>query len=209
MSSTHESYAHLADGRPIYYFEEGAGPPFLYLHASSRNADTARGMFEKLRDRFHCISLDRAGYRRSGALDRLTTVEEQVEAIAVVHRACTAEPAWVFGRSGGGNWAVAYAVVHPDRVRGLVLMEPGLLSAIPPGSRSPVTVAMMETVAPLFGAGRLREAIEAFIKVLRPELSPEALAEGVAARGAAGVQLVPDALRVGTTHPTSTGAEGG
>jgi pimeloyl-ACP methyl ester carboxylesterase len=58
-------------------------------------------MFETLRDRFHCISLDRVGYRRSGTLDRLTTVEEQVEAIAVVHGACTQAPAWVFGHSAG------------------------------------------------------------------------------------------------------------
>jgi pimeloyl-ACP methyl ester carboxylesterase len=98
-------------------------------------------MFERLRGRFHCISLDRAGYRRSGAPDHFTTMEEQVEAIATVHRACTAEPGWVFGHSGGGNWALAYAVMHPDRVRGLVLMEPALhavsrhravLPALPP-----------------------------------------------------------------------------
>jgi pimeloyl-ACP methyl ester carboxylesterase len=138
-------------------------------------------MFEQLHDRFHCISLDRAGYRCSGALDRLTTMEEQVEAIAVVHRACTAEPAWVFGHSGGGNWAVAYALAHPDRVRGLVLMEPALHAVFPPQSRPPGVATVVETVGPLFRAGRFDEAIAAFLGVLRPELSPEALDEAVAA----------------------------
>jgi pimeloyl-ACP methyl ester carboxylesterase len=182
MSSARESYAHLADGRPVYYFEEGAGPPFIYLHASTTSADIAQGMFETLRDRFHCISLDRLGYRRSAALDRVTTLGEQVEAIAVVHRACTSEPAWIFGWSAGGNWAVAYALAHPDRVRGLVLMEPALYSAIPADSRSPGTVAMIETVGPLFRVGRLREAIEGFQRALNPELSPEVLAERAAER---------------------------
>ena len=42
MSSFQESYAHLADGRAIYYFEEGAGPPFLYLHGGAGSAEGER-----------------------------------------------------------------------------------------------------------------------------------------------------------------------
>jgi 3-oxoadipate enol-lactonase len=177
MSGLHESYTHLADGRPIYYFEEGSGPPFLYLHASTLSAESARPVFPFLRERFHCISLDRVGYRRSGALDRATTMEEQVEGVAVVHSACTAEPAWVFGHSGGGNWAVAYAVLHPDRVRGLVLMEPALHAVFPPGGRPPGSAAIVEEVGPLFGAGRLHEAIPQFLAILNPGLSSEAADE--------------------------------
>jgi lipase len=137
-------------------------------------------MLPFLRDRFRCISLDRVGYRRSGPLDRLTTMEEQVEGVAVVHSACTAEPAWVFGHSGGGNWAVAYAVVHPDLVRGLVLMEPALYSVFPPGGRLPGIAVMIEEVAPLFGAGRLHEAIPRFMRILNPDLSLEAADERAA-----------------------------
>jgi pimeloyl-ACP methyl ester carboxylesterase len=126
--------------------------------------------------------LDRVGYRHSGALDRVTTLDEQVEAIAVVHSTCTSDPAWVFAYSSGGNFAVAYAVANPDRVRGLVLMEPALYSAVPAGSRSPGTVAMIESIGPLFRAGRLREGIEGFQRIIHSELSPEALAERVAER---------------------------
>jgi pimeloyl-ACP methyl ester carboxylesterase len=195
MSDFQGSYAHLADGRPIYYFEKGTGPPFLYSHASVGSADSAQGMFEQLHDRFHCIALDRAGYRHSGRLDRLTTMEEQVEAIAVVHRACTAEPAWVFGHSGGGNWALAYAVAHPDLVRGLVLMEPALHAVFPPGDRPPGVATIVETVSPLFRAGRLPEAIAAFLGVLHPDLSPKELDEQVtgilASNGRAGWESLP------------------
>jgi len=134
-------------------------------------------MFETLGDRFRCIALDRMGYHRSGTLDRVTTLAEQVEAMAVVHRACTSDPAWVFGHSAGGNWAVAYALAHPDQVCGLVLMEPALYSVFPAGDRSPGVAAMIETVGPLFRAGRLHEAVAQFMGVLRPELTPEALEE--------------------------------
>jgi pimeloyl-ACP methyl ester carboxylesterase len=180
MSNARESYAHLADGRPIYFFEEGTGPPFLYVHASTDIADGARGMFESLRDRFRCISLDRVGYHRSGTLGRVTTLEEQVEAIAAVHSACTSEPVWVFGHSAGGNWAVAYALAHPQKACGLVLMEPALYSIISPGRRSPGVIAMIESVGPLFRAGRLHEAVTEFMGIIQPELSPKALAERVA-----------------------------
>lgn len=180
MSNLQESYAHLADGRPIYFFQEGAGEPFLYVHMSTGRAENAQGMFGLLRDRFHCIALDRAGYHRSGALDRLTTMEEQVAAIAAVHDACTAEPAWVFGHSGGGTWSIAYALAHPDRVRGLILYEPALHGVFPPEGRPPGVSATIETVAPLFRAGRLHEAVSSFERVMHPELSPAAAGERAA-----------------------------
>jgi pimeloyl-ACP methyl ester carboxylesterase len=65
-------------------------------------------------------------------------------------------------------------------VRGLVLMEPAFYAAVPPGSRSPGSVTMIESVGPLFLAGRLDEAVTQFWSVLHPELSPQALAERVA-----------------------------
>jgi pimeloyl-ACP methyl ester carboxylesterase len=177
MSNAQGSYAHLADGRPIYYCEEGAGPPLLFAHGSGCDADDARPLFQVLRDRFRCIALDRAGYHRSGWLDRLTTLEEQVEALAVVHSACTLDPLWLLSHSAGGNFAVAYAVAHPDRVRGLLLFEPPLLAVFPAGSRPSGAAAMIEIVAPLFRAGRIHEGIAQFWGTFDPELSPEALDE--------------------------------
>jgi pimeloyl-ACP methyl ester carboxylesterase len=144
---------------------------------STGSAENAQGVFSILRDRFRCIALDRVGYRRSGTLDRLTTREEQVEAIAAVHGACTAEPAWVFGHSGGGTWSVAYALAHPDRVRGLVLYEPALYGVFAPEDRPPGVSAMIETVAPVFRTGPLHEAMSQFSRALNPELSPQAADE--------------------------------
>lgn len=174
-SDSQESYAQLSDERSIYYFEEGAGPPLLYVHAATDTADGARGVFKTLRNHFQCIALDRVGYHRSGRLDRVTTLEEQVEAIGAVHRACTEEPAWLFGHSSGGNYAIAYALAYPKQVCGLVLIEPALYAVIPNGSRSPGVTAMIETVGPLFRDGRIHDAIEKFMGIIHPELSAETL----------------------------------
>ena len=181
MSSRQESYAHLSDGRPVYFFEEGAGPPLLYVHGGAGDAESARPMFEVLRDRFHCIALDRVGYHRSGALDRVTTLEEQVEAISAVHNACTSDPLWVFSHSAGGNFAIAYAVACPDQVRGLVLMEPPLFAVFPAQDRPPGVAAMMERIVPLLRAGRIEESVEEFFRIHNPEMSPKALAEQLSA----------------------------
>ena len=124
------------------------------------------------------------GYRRSGAFDRATTLEEQVEAIAVVHSASTADSLWLLSHSSGGNFAVA-CVAHPDQVRGLVLMEPALYAVFPPGSRPPGVAAMIETVGPLLREGRIDEGIKQFWRVLAPDISPEALAERLSPDGRA------------------------
>ena len=177
MPSFRESYAYLADGRAVYYFEEGAGYPFLYVHGGAGDAQSARPMVQVLRDRFRCIALDRVGYHRSGALDRVTTLEEQVEAIAVVHRACTSDPLWILSHSAGGNFAAAYAVAYPNHVRGLVFMEPALYAVFRVGDRPPGIAAMIETVGPLLRQGRIREGIAQLIGILDPELSPDAVDE--------------------------------
>jgi len=177
MSHFQESHARLSNGRSVYFYEEGAGPPFLFVHGGAGSADYMRAMTEILRDRFRCIALDRIGYRRSGSLDRITTLEEQGEAILGVHRACTSDPLWVFGHSSGGNFAIAYALAYPERVRGLVLMEPALYQAIPPEDRSLGLSTMIDTVGPLLRAGRINEGVEQFSRFLHPEISPEALAK--------------------------------
>jgi pimeloyl-ACP methyl ester carboxylesterase len=97
--------------------------------------------------------------------------------VPTVHSACTSDPIWIFGWSSGGNYAVAYAIAHPNRVRGLALMEPALLAVFPAGSRPPAVSAQIETVVPLFRAGRIHEGIAQFIGTMDPELSSEALDE--------------------------------
>ena len=180
MSRFQESYTHLSDGRAVYFLEEGAGPPFLFVHGGMGDADVARPMFGALRDRFRCIALDRIGYHRSGSLDRVTTLEEQVEAIAEVHSACTSDPLWIFGHSSGGNYSVAYTIAHPNKVRGMVLMEPALYGVFSEESRPPGVIAMIETVVPLLGAGNIDEGIEHFFRTIQPQYSDEVLAEALA-----------------------------
>ena len=87
----------------------------------------------------------------------------------------------MFGHSARGKLGGhLYALAHPERVRGLVLMEPAFYAAVPASSRSPGLATMIESVGPLLLAGQLHKAVTQFWSVLHPELWPEALAERVA-----------------------------
>jgi pimeloyl-ACP methyl ester carboxylesterase len=119
-----------------------------------------------MQGRFHCISLDRLGYRRSAHLDQNTTPEQQASAIEAVHHAVTSEAAWVFGHSSGCNFALAFALACPDSVKGLILMEPALYAIYPPEQKPPEVERMENDAMPLFQQGQVEKGWDQFIEAI-------------------------------------------
>src|SRR5262245_36898983 len=113
---------HTPDNKELYYCTNGTGPELLLLHGAW--PVHFKPLVELLSPHYNCITFDRLGFNSSARLDRNTTVEEQVTAIEAVHKSVTSAPVWVFGWSSGGNFALAYALFRPDRVKGLILVEP-------------------------------------------------------------------------------------
>lgn len=122
----------MTDGQGIYWEESGSrsGIPLLYLHGGPGAGLGGRGYVTKADpSRFRIIGLDQRGCGRSVPLacdpdhdlDANTTarliadLEELREHLGV--------EAWVLnGVSWGSTLAIAYAQVHPERVRGVVAM---------------------------------------------------------------------------------------
>jgi pimeloyl-ACP methyl ester carboxylesterase len=152
----------MADKREIYYETEGSGPPLMMVHGAIGGAGAFSAMIGILSEGYQCISFDRLGYYRSTHLDRDTTPEEQAAAMCAVHHSVTSEPAWVFGHSSGGNHALAYALFHPDSVRGLVLMEPALYAIYPPEEMPPEVERMKHVAMPLFKQGEVENGWDEF-----------------------------------------------
>jgi pimeloyl-ACP methyl ester carboxylesterase len=163
------------DQRAVYYQTTGSGPEVLLVHGG------LPAYFDELVDvlspHYRCIAFDRLGFRRSARLSRNTTVGEQVMAIAAVHRCVTTAPAWVFGYSSGGNFALAYALSHPDRVRGLLLVEPALYAIYPPEQTPPAVERMQNVAMPLFQQGQLEQGWQAFGAAVFPSWSWPPLSE--------------------------------
>ena len=127
-----------SDGAEIFYRVAGSGPPLLlctasfstHLHWSVNEPDLA--------PHARVVTWDYRGHGRSEAPPEPEryTLDQVVADLAAVHDAAApGEPAFVGGLSVGGLVSLSYALAHPERVRGLLLLNTG------PGFRNPKALA--------------------------------------------------------------------
>ena len=116
------------DAAELYYEIRGAGPPVLLIMGATGDGGHFEELADLLADEFTVITYDRRGNGRSPvpAGWETTSPEEQAEDAAALLDALGTGPAAVFGTSGGGNYALCLTIRYPERVRGLIMHEPGL-----------------------------------------------------------------------------------
>lgn len=120
----------LAAGVRTYVAEAGSGAPLLFLHGAPDSADLWAEVIDRLSDRFHCLAADLPGFGRSVApadLDyslenQARWVEELVTALGIT------EPLTVVMHDFGGHFGLAWAIRHPEQVRGLVISNTNFFS---------------------------------------------------------------------------------
>lgn len=115
-------------GRRVGYRLSGADtrPALLYLHATP-GSRAALGDYEPdlLEERGICaVAVDRPGYGETDPLDDLDLLARAQDAVAVAGHLGMARFA-VQGTSGGGPYALACAVLMPDRVQAVILTSAG------------------------------------------------------------------------------------
>lgn len=132
-----------SSGRRVHVVTLGDGPPVVHLHGTNTSslshlmlAALASGTRSYLVDRPGCGLSDpdsfRAGHFREYALDFVGDVLDALDLESTI----------LVGASGGGIWATWYALAHPERVRGLVM-----LGSVPtlPGGRAPLPLRLAAT----------------------------------------------------------------
>ncbi len=118
------------DGVEIAYQRWGAGPIVVCLHAIGHGARDFETLAGLVGDRCEIIALDWPGQGRSG-VDRLpASAERYCDLLEGFSDALGLERFVLFGNSIGGAAAIVYADRHPERVRGLVLSNPGGLAPV-------------------------------------------------------------------------------
>lgn len=124
------------NGVDLYFEEHGDGLPVLGIHGTpSASVLWAEAALE-LAMHGRCIVYDRRGFYRSAPLtpfDRLDLLDHVDDAAALL-AALHAGPAVVIGRSTGGLIALEFARHFPDKVKGLVLLEPAVFTLDPKAS---------------------------------------------------------------------------
>ena len=130
-------------GPPVHVVTAGDGPPMVHLHGTNTSSlshlmllGRGPGTRSYLVDRPGCGLSDpesfRPGHFREFAVG---WVGDVLDALGV-------DATFLVGASGGGIWATWYALAHPERVRGLVM-----LGSVPtlPGGRAPLPLRLAAT----------------------------------------------------------------
>lgn len=111
------------EGGQLFYVVEGRGQPVILLHGGfmdHRMWDRQAAAFAR---QHQVIRYDMRGHGRSPAS---TAPYDPAEDVAAILAHLGIERAHVVGLSMGGSFAIDFAILHPQRVRSLVLAEPGL-----------------------------------------------------------------------------------
>ncbi|HWW24440.1 MAG TPA: alpha/beta hydrolase [Caulobacter sp.] len=108
------------EGGKVAYETCGSGPKALVLlHDGILDGSAFDAAWPKLCARFKVARYDRRGYGASAAA---TTPYDAVADLEAVMKAAGLEHAVLLGSSSGGGIAVDFALTHPDKVDGLVLV---------------------------------------------------------------------------------------
>ena len=129
-------------GGGVHLLERGAGPPVVLLHGTRDPAGFFLPLLNELHG-VHAIAPDRPGVGLSDPID-LPQARYRESAVAWLDRLLDTlelDTTALLGHSGGGVWALWYALAHPDRVERLVLLGVPTL----PKTRCPLPIRMVGT----------------------------------------------------------------
>jgi 3-oxoadipate enol-lactonase len=122
------------DGVAVHYFHTGAttlpdrvpplgqGELLLFLHDAGGNGNLFRHQLDYFGGRHSAVAPDLPGHGRSGATEGLGTFDAHVAFVSSFADRLALRPFVFVGVGLGGAVALEYALRHPERVRGLVLV---------------------------------------------------------------------------------------
>lgn len=114
------------DGIRLHYIEKGRGRPVVLLHGNGAMVEdfVTSGVIDRMAETHRVIALDRPGFGYSARpRDRLWTANAQADLLRKALARLGADRPILVGHSWGTLVAVAFALRHPNEVRGLVLMS--------------------------------------------------------------------------------------
>ena len=138
-------------GGPVHYVDHGGeGTPLVLLHGLGGSRLNWMAVAPGLARRHRVYALEYIGHGLTPAAGRKANLSGHRLVIDRFLEKVVGEPATLVGNSTGGHLAVMEAALRPERVRGLVLVDPAV--PIPPGHLALPRVAAL-ALAPLMVRG--------------------------------------------------------
>lgn len=111
------------DGGTIRGHRAGEGRPALLLHGGAAIPDYLGPCAERLDGLFETVRYTQRGTPPSEAPPPYTIESHTADALAVLDH-FGLERAWAIGHSWGGHLALHLAIAHPERIEGLLCIDP-------------------------------------------------------------------------------------
>jgi pimeloyl-ACP methyl ester carboxylesterase len=111
------------DGTPIFYCEEGSGPPLVFCYGIACSTLHWTYQIEYFRKHYRCIWFDYRGHRRTPIPLRIQSmsVESAARDLFTVLNHLDVGPAVFLGHSMGASVVLQFAREYPGRVQRMVL----------------------------------------------------------------------------------------
>lgn len=119
-------FADAAGGMRVRWRDEGCRecPPIILLHGSNASLESFAPLAERLAGEFRVIIYDQPGHGLTGAHPRDDySAAGMFEALNAVASAAGLDHFYLGGNSMGGWVSWRYAIAHPERVDGLILID--------------------------------------------------------------------------------------
>lgn len=138
-SIPNSEYSHFADidGVRIHYQEKGAGTPLILLHGFTSSTYSWKDVFQPLTKNFRVIAVDLKGFGFSGKPDGDYSRRAQATLVSHLLDYLKIDKAWLCGNSMGGEIALNLALVNPQRLAGLILIDSAGVEVSGGGSLAP------------------------------------------------------------------------
>lgn len=137
------------NGHRIAYLDEGQGPPVILIHGYGGSMWQWEYQQTPLAAHFRVITLDLIGSGLSDKPDLDYRPEDLIESIRGLMDALGLQTAALVGNSMGAGVAIGMALIHPERVHRLVLID-GLPDHVRERLVSPLMRRAIDTRAPVW-----------------------------------------------------------
>ena len=112
------------EGIQVHYRIEGSGPAIVLIHGTGASLHTWDGWVSKLKEKYTLYRLDLPAFGLTGpTIDRDYSLENYVEFVDAFTLSVGLDTFALAGNSLGGNIAWQYALIHPDKVNRLILVD--------------------------------------------------------------------------------------